>query len=141
MSYLLDTCVISELVQKSPNPKVVDWLNTQDEESLFLSALTIGELEKGITALGAGGKRDRLNKWVREELLPRFEGRVLPIDEKVALRWGQVTAAAQARGFSLSTIDSLLAATALEHRLELVTRNVADMKHSGVHVLNPWETV
>ena len=139
MSLLLDTCVVSELVKKAPHDAVVTWLSRQDEESLYLSVLTLGELEKGIAKLRASGRRNRLRAWVRRDLAARFADRLLPIDISVAARWGMLTGDAEKRGTPLPIIDSLIAATALERGFSVVTRNVADFERCGVICVNPWE--
>lgn len=139
MSYLLDTCVISELVKKSPRQQVINWVESQQESTLFVSALTIGELEKGIAKLPATARKARLTTWVRRDLAARFVGRLLPIDPRVASRWGMMTGEAERRGVPLPVIDSLIAATALVHDLQVVTRNVEDFERCGALCLNPWE--
>lgn len=122
MSYLLDTCVISELVKKTPRREVVEWVDAQEESTLYLSALTIGEIEKGIIKLPASARKTRLATWVRRDLPARFGGRVLPIVERVATRWGMITGESERRGLPLPVIDSLIAATAFVHDLQVVTR-------------------
>jgi len=141
VNYLLDTCIPSEVPKPEPYPLVLAWLEAQSEEALFRSALTIGELQRGLARLPKSHKKEMLSQWLVEGLLPRFRGRILPLDEQVALRWGDLTAASQAAGRPLPAIDSLIAATALVHRLTIVTRNVDDMEPSGVSVLNPWTVV
>lgn len=138
MNYLLDTCVLSEATKRTPNPGVIDWLDQRDEESLFLSVLTLGELESGVSRLPASRKRERLRQWVDSDLRSRFEGRIVNVDAGVALRWGQLTAASAMRGRALPVIDGLLAATALVHDLTIVTRNAADLAVEGVQVFDPW---
>jgi predicted nucleic acid-binding protein len=138
VNYILDTCVISEAVSRKPDPGVMAWLEAQDEPSLYLSCLTIGELTKGISRLPASARRHRLHAWVDSELPRRFGGRILDVDAGVAARWGALTGEAENRGEPLPVIDSLVAATALHHDLTVVTRNVADMRRCGAKVLNPW---
>jgi predicted nucleic acid-binding protein len=132
--FLLDTNVISELVRPRPNPRVTHWLDSIDEELLFLSVLTLGEIRKGITAL-ASARKVRLEAWLSGGLIPRFESRILAIDQAIAERWGQITGSLAAQGTPLPVIDGLLAATALDHNLTLVTRNVS---LTGVAVFDPW---
>jgi predicted nucleic acid-binding protein len=138
VNYLLDTCVISEPTKRAPNPIVLNWLDEQDEESLFLCVLTLGELENGVARLPASRKRARIRQWIDSDLRSRFEGRILDIDAAVALRWGQLTAAHAATGRSLPVIDGLLVATALVHDLTIVTRNTADLGVGGVQLFDPW---
>lgn len=136
--FLLDTNVISELVRPRPNPPVTHWLDSIDEELLFLSVLTLGEIRKGITALAASARKVRLEAWLSGGLIPRFESRILAIDQAIAERWGQVTASLAAQGTPLPVIDGLLAATALDHNLTLVTRHTRDVSLTGVAVFDPW---
>jgi predicted nucleic acid-binding protein len=110
VSFLLDTSVISELVKKNPRRQVVDWIDGQEESTLFLSALTVGELEKGIAKLPASARKRKLLSWVRRDLAERFGGRLLPIDVRVAARWGAITGESEKRGRPLPVIDSLIAA-------------------------------
>ncbi len=139
MSYLLDTSVLSELVKKNPHRQVVNWVDEQEESTLFLSVLTVGELEKGIAKLPASARRTNLISWVRRELAGRFGGRLLPIDVRVAERWGAMAGESEKRGKPLPVVDSLLAATALVHDLQIVTRNVADFEPCGVVCVNLWD--
>lgn len=138
MSYLLDTCVISELTKPRPDGGVLEWLSSADESGLYLSVLTLGELEKGIARLKASGRRRRIENWVRQDLAQRFHGRSLPVDQAIAERWGTISGQADARGEPLPVIDALLAATSLVHGLEVVTRNTADLNRCGASCVNPW---
>ena len=138
MSFLLDTCVISEVVKPSPNPAVLAWLAAQEEASLFISVLTLGELRRGVERLPASRKREALTAWLESELSARFSGRILSIDEAVAAQWGVMQARAERAGARLPAIDSLIAATAMAHHLTVVSRNIQDMEASGVSLLNPW---
>lgn len=138
MNYLLDTCVISELVAKRPNSKVVAWVDGVDDGSLYLSAITIGELARGIARLAESQRKQSLAIWLEEELLPRFSGRILAVDAEVMLVWGKLTAQLEQAGRSLPAMDSLIAAIALYNGYSLVTRNVDDFIGTGVTILNPW---
>lgn len=139
MSWLLDTCVLSELVKPKPDAGLVAWVESNDEGRLYLSALTLGELAKGIARLPAGAKRNRLQNWLDRDLSERFSGRVLPIDQAAALRWGELQASAEKRGRSMPVVDGLISATAVLHDLTIVTRNGDDMALSGAAVLDPWK--
>lgn len=139
MKYLLDTCVISEVVKPKPNGKVVAWLEKQDEEHLYLSVLTFGELEKGIEKSVDGRKKNKLRLWVEEELKQRFEGRILPIDMPVASKWGEIQGKSETAGKPLPSIDGLIAVTGLVNNCIVVTRNVSDMQQSSVELYNPWD--
>jgi len=135
--FLLDTNVISELVRPKPEPKVTAWVSAVDEDLLYLSVLTLGEIRIGITSLKDASRRVTLEAWLDSDLLLRFAGRVLPIDQAVADRWGRLAAEAMPKS-ALPVIDGLLAATALHHNLTLVTRNIRDVAVTGVPVFNPW---
>ena len=137
MSYLLDTCVLSEIVKPRPNAAVVHWVGSVDEERLYLSVITLGEIQKGITQLRDQDRRQGLAAWL-SELADRFRPRLLPLDAEVLLTWGRITGAASTKGITLPTIDSLIAATAQVHQLTVVTRNATDLERSGASVLNPW---
>ena len=139
MKFLLDTCLISELVKKEPNEAVVNWLDAQDEQSLFLSVLTLGELQKGISKLPVGTKRDGLQTWAEHDLVERFSGRIIDIDRETALVWGKLQGVAEQRGEKLPVMDSLIAATATAHGLVVVTRNVKDIGRCHGRVFNPWD--
>lgn len=139
MSFLLDTSVISELVKKSPHLPVLEWIGAQDETVLYLSVVTIGELEKGIAMLPVSARKTRLQSWVRRDLVERFGERLLALDIRAATRWGTLTGESEKRGQPLPVIDSLIAATALVHGFAVVTRNVEDFKRRGVVCVNPWD--
>jgi toxin FitB len=135
--FLLDTNVISELVRRQPDPRVVAWVTGTDETLFFLSVLTLGEIRKGIAGVSDGTRRVKLEAWLDGELAVRFSGRVLPIDAAIADRWGRLSGMMALKS-SLPVVDGLLAATAMHHNLTLVTRNVKDVAGTGVDVFNPW---
>ena len=141
MSYLVDTNVLSGLRRKHPDPQVVAWFAARSAQSLFLSVLTLGEIRKGIAAMGTGNldgtRLQALSDWLEVDLPTFFLGRILDVDTAVADRWGKLQAQA---GRPLPAIDSLLAATALQHNLTLVTRNGRDFTGLGVSLVNPWQT-
>ncbi|MCF8051261.1 MAG: type II toxin-antitoxin system VapC family toxin [Desulfobacterales bacterium] len=140
MNYLLDTCVISELVKRTPDLQVVKWVRNQDEENLFLSVVTVGEIQKGISKLpDAEKKKKQLQKWLNTELHERFKGRILGITIETAYVWGRVLGNGEKKGIILPAIDSLIAAQGIFHKMIIVTRNVADMEPSGALLFNPWE--
>ena len=137
--YLLDTNCISEVVRVHSEPRVLSWLEAAEETLLYLSVLTLGEIRKGMAALTQVKRRTVLETWLEIELHARFSGRILSIDTAVADRWGVLAARVKAKGAILSTIDGLLAATALHHNLTIVSRNVGDFAYTQVPVLNPWK--
>ena len=136
--FLLDTNVISELVKPRPEPRVVSWIAATDESLFYLSVLTLGEIRKGIGSLPSSARRTALEAWLDRDLLVRFDGRILHIDRAVADRWGRLTGSAAARKRPIPVIDGLLAATALQHDLTLVTRNASDMEVAAVPLFDPW---
>ncbi len=138
MSSLLDTNVLSEIPRAAPNPRVLAWLHDVDEDRVFISVASIAELQRGIALLDDGRRRDRLPAWVDDELTPRFAGRILPIDARVAKRWGDLMAQSRRTGVALSVMDGFFAATALTQALTLVTRNGKDFAPFGVAVFDPW---
>lgn len=139
MSYLLDTNVLSELRRRQPDAHVAAWFAKRPPSTLYLSVLTLGEIRKGFEAIADANRRLRLLDWLEVELPAFFTGRVLDIDWAVADRWGRLMAAA---GRPPPAIDSLLAATAVQHGLILVTRNVRDVQGlPGLTVLNPWDAL
>jgi toxin FitB len=139
MNYLLDTCVISEYTRREPNLKVIHWVDELDESGLFLSVITIGEIKRGIELLPTGSRRKQgLSQWLNDGLLERFAGRIYPLTVEVLLRWGVLYAGLEASGQAVSTLDSLIAATALFHHAILVTRNEDHFRPTGVEIVNPW---
>ena len=139
MNYLLDTCVISEFAARQPTEKVVSWLSTLDTETVFLSVVTLGEIQKGIEKLPASKRKEALRTWLKDDLLVRFHDRLLPLESGEMLAWGTLVSKVEAKGAPMPLIDSLIAATALHHDLVVVTRDVDDFAPSGVRLLNPWE--
>jgi toxin FitB len=140
LKYLLDTCLVSELVRKKPNPKVLKWVADCDEDLTFLSVLTLGEIQKGISKLDDKKRRSALQMWLDSDLRERFRDRILPITEDVAQAWGVLQGEAETTGIVIPTIDGLIGATAVTHNLTVVTRNVADLIKTGAKILNPWDS-
>ena len=136
-AFLLDTNVISELLKPKPEPKVTTWIDGTDEELLFLSVLTLGEIRKGVMLLPRSARRTALEAWLSKELL-RFSNRILSVDQEVADQWGHLSGLTSARGVHVGVIDGLLAATAIQHNLTLVTRDTRDVGATGVTLFNPW---
>jgi toxin FitB len=136
--FLVDTNVLSELTRPKSDPQVEKWLNNANDEQLFLSVISLGEILKGITILPEGKRRHQLQQWVAETLRPWFDGRILPVSERIAERWGILAGECQLKGRGLTIADGLIAATALEHDFTVVTRNVRDFADLGIGVFNPW---
>jgi toxin FitB len=139
MNYLLDTNVISELVAKQPNPKVIDWIDALDPTAVYLSVVTIGEIRKGIEKLPPSARKDALMAWLEYDLLVRFDGQIASITTNVMLRWGTLVGQLELQGRIIAAIDSLIAAIALESDFTLATRNEQDFHGTGVRMINPWE--
>lgn len=139
MSWLLDTCALSEYVKKAPAPAVIQWLDEQDEASLFLSVVTLGEIEKGILKLRASDTRrgQKLTAWLGK-VEQRFAGRILPLDAAALHAWAQLAASAELAGQKLPVMDGLIMATAQCHGLTVVTRNTGDFRFYPL-VLDPWQ--
>ena len=138
MKYLLDTCIISEMVKPKPERTVVEWLLDQNETDLYVSVLTFGELHRGIERLPGSRKKESLHAWVENDLKERFSNRTLDINIIVAKIWGRIQGVAEKKGKPMPVIDSLIAATGIAYGLIVVTRNGADTEQSGVALFNPW---
>lgn len=137
MNYLLDTCIISELVKPTPNENVINWLNQTPNERLFLSVITIGEIRKGLTKLPESKKKNRLTNWLNT-LLEDYQARIYSINLTIAENWGNIQGKAENNGTPLASLDSLIAAVAYTYNLIVVTRNESDFTASNVTLLNPW---
>lgn len=139
MSYLIDTCVLSEFVKKTPSDLVAQWFNQKQPEQLFISSIAIGEIKKGLYKIRAT-QPERfhvLKQWL-DKLEIKFSGRILPLTDDVLDDWAEISAQAELQGRKLSVMDSLIAATAHRHNLVLVTRNVEDFNIPSIKVVNPY---
>jgi toxin FitB len=136
--FLLDTNIVSELLKPRPHSGVTVWVDSTDETLLYLSVLTLGEIRKGISSLPDTPRRAALEAWLDLDLVLRFSDRILPIDHVIADRWGRIAGSPAARKSPLPVIDGLLAATALEHNLTLVTRDTRHAHTAGVAFFDPW---
>ena len=138
MSWLLDTCVLSEYARKTPVPEVIAWLDEQDETSLFISVISLGEIEKGILKLRASDPRrsQKLTAWLGK-VEQRFAGRILPLDAAAFHAWAQIAAHSELAGQPLPVMDGLLMSTAQCHGLTVVTHNVQDFALYP-QIFNPW---
>jgi predicted nucleic acid-binding protein len=137
VSFLLDTNVVSEWVKPQPNASLAHWIQSVDEDSLFLSVISLTELRYGIDRMASGKRQSRLDEWLRSELPVRFEGRILPVNSSIADTCGRIIRRAEVLGRRIELMDAFLAATAEVHNLTLVTRNVRDFTVLKT-VLNPW---
>ena len=139
MRYLLDTCVICETMKPEPNENVLAWFSSVDDNDLFLSSVVLGEVLKGILLLPLSRRRTAFENWFREAIERSFAGRVLSFDSRVAKVWAEQCAQAELNGHPRAIADSMIAATALRYGMTLVTRNIKDMDHMGVELLNPFQ--
>jgi predicted nucleic acid-binding protein len=135
--YLLDTNAISEPKRARPDTNVVRWLSHQLLSDLHLSVITVGELRRGIVRLEPSRRRDDLDFWL-EDMIFRYDQRILPVDLAVTERWASLAEANRSAGRASEMTDELIAATAHVHGLTVVTRNVRHFEHSGCRVLSPW---
>ena len=137
MNYVLDTCVVSELIKPLPAASVVEWLASIPAEQLFLSTVTVGEIKRGIMKLPESKKKIRLIAWF-ETLLTDYQDRIVPVDLAVAEAWGTLQAQAEAAGQTMAIIDGYIAATASAYQMMIVTRNESDFEICRQDVVNPW---
>lgn len=138
MRYLLDTCLLSELVKSAPDSGVLLWLKARKAHELYTSTMTWGELQRGVARLPESKRRSELSLWL-QQLQIGFEDRILAFDQNASEVWAQMTVQAEAKGKSMAAFDSIIAATAHAHECQLVTRNVRDFAHAGIVVVNPWQ--
>jgi predicted nucleic acid-binding protein len=138
MSYLIDTCVISELTRPEPEPRVLQWFSKCPEEQLHISCLTLGELYFGIELLRNGRRKNDLMGWYNE-FMESLKDSTVPIIDAICVRWGIERARLRRMGIQLPVIDGLIACSAIEHNYILVTRNVADYEKMDIRLLNPWQ--
>lgn len=138
MNYLLDTCVLSEFTRKKPNQAVISWVDSIDESLLFISVITIGEIQRGIMKLPESRRKNELASWMNNGISDRFASRILSITQQTMLTWGNFTANQEKNGHKMPILDSMIAALAVEHNMILVTRNTADFTQCPIQTLNPW---
>ncbi len=138
MAFLLDTNVISETIKARPEKRVIDWLEDQRPEDLFLAAQTLGELARGASKAKEKSRRERFATWIERDLAEQFEGRVLPLDGPAAVLWGRLMGDGDRAGRIPPAADAQIAAVAIHHELTLVTRNVGDFEHFDLKRFNPW---
>ncbi|ESW95122.1 recombinase [Mesorhizobium sp. LSJC268A00] len=138
MRLLLDTNVLSEVTRPAPDARVLGWLDELDEDRSFISVVSIAEIWRGVSLMDEGRKREALAEWLARDLPQRFEQRVLPVDDAVALAWGDLMGLAKRRGRGLSSMDGLIAATAIAHELTLATCNTKDFEGFGLELFDPW---
>jgi toxin FitB len=139
MAWLLDTNILSERRKPKPEPKVIAFYDAQPLSALYVSVVSIAEIRFGIELQQDVTRRAELNDWLTRTLRPAFAGRVLPVTEDILLKWRLLLEDGRKGGFTYSHADSVLAATALHHRLTVVTRDRSEFDKAGVSVFNPWE--
>jgi hypothetical protein len=130
--------VVSEAIRPQPNAGVLEWLAQVDEDRVHLSVVTLAEVRYGVELLPPGQRRKRLDDWLRQDLVLRFESRILPISPEIADTWGKIVAHRDAIGRPISVMDAFIAATAETHALTLVTRDVAGFETVVREIVNPW---
>lgn len=135
---LLDTCVVSEAIRPEPSTKVLWWLEELPEHRVYIPAIVLGELQKGVALLPEGNKRSALMVWL-EQLRERFRGRILDFDEESAVTWGTLSARMERSGRKMPAVDGMLAALALRYSALFATRNTDDFTGTGVDTVNPWD--
>jgi predicted nucleic acid-binding protein len=135
---LLDTNVLSEVTKPRPDARVLQWLDALDEDRCFISIVSIAEIRRGVALMDQGRKREALAAWLADDLPLRFEHRVLLVDAPIALAWGDLMGHAKRRGRGLSSMDGLIAATAIAYQLTLATRNIKDFEDFGIELVDPW---
>jgi toxin FitB len=139
VSFLIDTNVISEVAKPHPSLQVMAFLHEADEDRLFISVVTLGELRRRVALRTDGRVKAALDAWLRIDLVERFSGRIVDITAPVADLWGELMADAKQRGIALHAMDGFLAATARARNQTLVTRNVKDFAPFGLPLVNPWD--
>jgi len=138
LKYLLDTCVISEMIKPSPDKKLLRWVENEPSSSLFLSVITIGEIRKGLSKLPASRKKEKLTIWLNM-LLEEYSNRILLIDLTVAENWGEMQGRSEKKGAVMPSIDGLIAAITYTNNMTLVTRNENDFISANIPIINPWK--
>ena len=137
MKFLLDTNVLSELIKLNPDKNVMDWFNNSPEENMYISSITLGEIETGIRSLDPGKKQNELMIWFGS-LQDSFKHKTYSVNSTEAIRWGELRGNLKRKGKTIPVIDGLIAATAITNNAVLVTRNIKDFNFPGIDVLNPW---
>lgn len=138
--FLLDTCVVSEMFKKEANSRVLGWLKHVDQSLLYISVMTLGEIWQGAAQTFSLEKKKKLSDWFESEVVPFFQGRIYDITFDVVKAWGQLRGEIRKKyHLDPSVTDTLIAATAHAHGLEVATRNVKDFKITQVPLFNPWE--
>ena len=139
MKYILDTNVISEAINKQPNPQEMNWFRGMDTQDLYLSVVTVGEIKKGVEKLPESHRKQTIKDWFEHDLLIKFDGQILTLDLSIILVWGKLVGELEQTGRKLPALDSLIAATAKYYDYTLVTRNEKDFTGIDITIFNPFE--
>lgn len=140
MNYLIDTNVVSEFATSSPHESIVNWFQAHEDDGLYLSVITIGEIQQGIARLPSSKKQQQLSTWLNETLLAAYSDWIISIENDIMLQWGTLTGRLIQKGRKMPVMDAMIAATCLQHNLVLVTRNESDFAHTGLEIINPWKS-
>ena len=135
---VVDTNVISEPLRQPPESRVIEWIDAQPIETLYLAAITVAELRFGVASLPAGKRRDRLHESLERQVLPLFAGRVLPFDAAASPFYAESMAKARSAGLAIATADGYIAATAIANGMMVATRDTSPFEAAGVPIINPW---
>ncbi|MFZ2654207.1 MAG: type II toxin-antitoxin system VapC family toxin [Victivallales bacterium] len=135
----MDTCVISELIKTSPDKNVLAWFERTSEDDVHISSLTLGEIEYGIGRLPDGKKKNDIALWFRD-VQEQFKEHTVPVTVEIALEWGVIRANIQKKGYDISVVDGIIAATSICGNFTLATRNTSDFRHLDLDIINPWNT-
>lgn len=138
MKYILDTNIISELISKKPNKKVIIFLQNISDDDLYLSVVTIGEIKFGIDNLQDSEKKKKLLNWLYNDLFKRFEGKIVDVDSDIMLKWGYLTSTLKKKGKPMPMMDAMIAATSISKNFTLITRNEKDFSNLDLEIINPF---
>jgi len=138
LKYLLDTNIISELISKQPNQKVINFISSIAEEDTYLSVITIGEIKSGIENLKSIERKEHLTVWFEQDLLSRFQNRIIDIDIDIMITWGKINQTLKSIGKPLPIMDSLIASSCIHGAFTLVTRNEKDFQNLDITIINPF---
>lgn len=138
MKYLLDTNIISELIAKQPNKKVLDFISSINEEDIYISVITIGEIKSGIENVSSINKKNKLTLWFEQDLLSRFQNRIIDIDTNTMITWGKINQHLKSIGKPLPIMDSLIASSCIYSDFTLLTRNEKDFQNLDIKMINPF---
>lgn len=138
MAFLIDTNVISETFRARPDPRALAWIGRQMSGDLFLAAVSLGELVRGVQRVKNTARRERLTRWINHDLTAQFQGRILPFDREAAVIWGAIMGEGDRTGRPKPMADAQIAAVALRNGLTLATRNIRDFTDMQVTLVDPW---